>query len=83
MKEFLKKLTSRKLLTAIGGMISGLLILFGVDAGVAGVLAGSAVIIISAVTYIIVEGKLDAQAIIEALNKTKDVIEDISEEPKQ
>lgn len=83
MKEFIKKLGSRKLLTAIGGMVSGLLILFGVDAGVAGVVAGSSVIVISVITYIIVEGKLDAQAIIEALNKTKDVIEDISEETKQ
>ena len=64
-------------------MISGLLILFGVDAGVAGVLAGSAVIIISAVTYIVVEGKLDAQALIEAMNKAKDIVEDISQEDKQ
>lgn len=59
-RSFKDKLTSRKLWTAIAGVVTGIAMYFGADMGAAGDIAGAAVIIASVVSYIIAEGKIDA-----------------------
>ena len=59
-RSFKDKLSSRKLWTAIAGVVTGIAMYFGADMGAAGDIAGAAVIIASVVSYIIAEGKIDA-----------------------
>lgn len=66
MKEIVRKLTSRKFLLALVGVVSGLAMAFGVTGDeithavtdVAGIITA----LISAVTYIVAEAKVDAAA---------------------
>lgn len=66
MKEIARKLTSRKFLLALVGVVSGLAMAFGVTGDeithavtdVAGIITA----LISAVTYIVAEAKVDAAA---------------------
>ena len=83
MKEILKKLTSRKLWMAVAGIATGVAIALGVDASDIDVIAGAVVSVISAVTYIVVEGKVDAESVKNAIESTQeaiDVIESIKNE---
>ena len=67
MKDFLKKLTSRKLWLAIAGVATGIAITFGVDAGEISTVAGAVLSVISVVTYIVTEGKVDAEGVKNAI----------------
>lgn len=66
MNDILRKLTSRKFLLALVGVVSGLAMAFGVDgseitevvSGVAGILTAAG----SAIAYIHAEAKVDAAA---------------------
>lgn len=66
MNDILRKLTSRKFLLALVGMVSGLALAFGVEGGeimdmvalIGGVLTAAG----SAITYIKAEAKVDAAA---------------------
>ncbi len=71
MKNFIKKLSSRKLWTAIFGVMSGLSIVFGVDQSAAATISGAVVAVISVVTYIVTEGKLDAASVADAIKKVQ------------
>ena len=72
MKDILRKLTSRKFLLALVGVVSGLAMAFGVTGDdithavtdVAGIITA----LISAVTYIMAEAKVDAAAVKEDKN---------------
>lgn len=75
MKEFLKKLTSRKLWLAIAGIVSGIAIIFGVEPNTISTIAGAVVSVFSAVSYIIVEGKIDAEKIKKAVEDSQEAIE--------
>ena len=79
MKNFIGKLGSRKLWTAIIGVVSGLGVIFGVDQGVVSTISGALMSIASVVTYIITEGKIDAASVADAIDKTQKAIEDIQE----
>lgn len=72
MKNFLSKLTSRKLWLALAGVVGGIAIAFGVEASTVEVVTGAVMSLVSAVTYIITEGKIDA-------NKVKDTVEAVQE----
>lgn len=63
MSTILKKLSSRKLWLAIAGVASGIAIALGVDEGTISTVSGAAVSVISAVAYIIAEGKVDAASV--------------------
>ena len=83
MKNIIRKLTSRKLWLAIAGVATGIALAFGVDGGEITNVAGAVTAIISAVTYIIVEGKVDAAGVknaIEATQTAVEVIEDADSE---
>lgn len=67
MKDFLKKLTSRKLWLAIAGVATGIAITFGADAGEISTVAGAVLSVISVVTYIVTEGKVDAEGVKNAI----------------
>lgn len=63
MKEFLKKLTSRKFLAALAGIATGLAMVFGVDEGTISTVAGAVTTAASVVSYIMSEGMVDAAAL--------------------
>ena len=79
MKEILRKLSSRKLWMAIAGVITGIAVVMGVDASELEVIVGAVVSVISAVTYIVVEGKVDAESVKDAIEATQDALEVITD----
>ena len=74
MMEFLKKLTSRKFLTCIAGVILGVCMTFGLDEGTVNIIAGAVTSILSVGIYIYTEGKIDAAAV----DKLKDTAGQVS-----
>ena len=78
MKEILRKLSSRKLWMAIAGVATGIAMALGVDTTEIGTVAGAVTALISVVTYIYVEGKVDAEGVKNAIievQEAMDVIE--------
>ena len=67
MKEILRKLTSRKLWMAIAGVATGIAMALGVESSEIGTIAGAVTALISIVTYIYVEGKVDAEGVKNAI----------------
>lgn len=59
----LKKLTSRKFLAAVAGIIVGLVVAFGGEAETIKEVAGSAMSVVSALTYILAEAGIDKQKV--------------------
>ena len=80
MKEIVRKLSSRKLWTAMLGIASGIAIAFGVDQETVGVVAGAVVALGSTASYIIAEGRIDAAAVGSAAQKVQDAIDAVSGE---
>ncbi len=72
--EFITKVTSRKFITAVLGVTIGAAMVFGVDEETAVSIAGAVLTLISVVSYIVVEGKVDR----EALTNTIDAVEETS-----
>lgn len=63
----LRKLKSRKLWLAIAGVATGIAMVFGVDGSEITTVAGAVTTVISAIVYIIVEGKVDAESVKNAI----------------
>ena len=63
MQNFLKKLTSRKVLAALAGVATGLAMVFGVDETTISTVAGAVTTVASVVSYIMSEGMVDAAAV--------------------
>jgi ABC-type nickel/cobalt efflux system permease component RcnA len=68
MRDFWKKLKSRKFLTAMAGVIVGLCMAFGLDESTMSSVAGAVVSVASVVSYIMTEGKVDAAAVKKAVD---------------
>lgn len=66
-KQTLKKLLSRKFLTALAGIFMGVSITGGGDADTVTAVAGAVVSLVSAVSYIVTEGRVDAMSVSRAL----------------
>ena len=75
MKEILNKLKSRKFLTCVAGVVMGICMVFCLDEGAINTIAGAVTAVVSIVSYIYTEGKIDAAAI-EGLKDTADEIKD-------
>lgn len=75
------KLTSRKLWAAVAGLIAGLAMVFGLDEGVVTTVAGAVVSVGSVITYIITEGKIDAEGVKVAVMSVQDAVEVITDDP--
>ena len=75
MKEVLRKLSSRKLWMAIAGVATGIAMALGVDTSEIGTVAGAVTALISVVTYIYVEGKVDAEGVKNVIVATQEAVD--------
>ena len=78
MKDFLKKLKSRKFLTCVAGVVMGVCMIFGLDTNAVNTIAGAITSLASVIIYIYTEGKIDAAAV-DKIKDTVDKIEDAAE----
>lgn len=83
MAEILYKLKSRKLWLAIAGVATGIALALGVDASDIQTVAGAVTTVISVVAYIVVEGRVDAEAVKQAIIGIEDVVEIVEDEPNE
>ena len=74
-----KKLSSRKLWAMVAGIVTGLAMVFGLDENTINTVAGAVVSVMSVITYIVTEGKIDAAAVGEAANKVQESIDKVTE----
>ena len=79
MKEILNKLKSRKLWAMIAGVVSGLAMVFELDQNLVMDVSGAVLALVSIVTYIVTEGKIDAAAIKKALEAAGKALQDENE----
>ena len=74
----MKRLLSRKFLAAAAGIVTGLSMIFGLDENIITTVAGAVTALGSVVVYVAAEGKVDAEAVKNALfeaEKAKDALE--------
>ena len=79
MKNILKKLSSRKLWAAVAGLVAGLAIAFGLEESVITSVAGAVVSVVSLVSYIVTEGKIDAASVGSTVQAVQDAVQTITE----
>ena len=77
MSNVIRKLTSRKLWLAIAGVTTGVAMILGVDGGDITSVAGAITALASVITYIITEGKIDAESVKTAVENTQSAVETI------
>lgn len=75
METLKRKLSSRKLWAAIAGVIAGLAMVFGLDETVISTVAGAVVSVMSLMTYIITEGRVDAAGVKNAVQNVQDAVD--------
>ena len=80
MSEILRKLSSRKLWLAIAGVATGVAMALGADASDIQTVAGGVMALVSAVTYIVVEGKVDAESVKNTIAEIQEGIEVVENE---
>ena len=69
-----KKLTSRKLWVAIAGIATGLALVLGVDGGEISDVAGAVTAVASVITYIVTEGRIDAESVKNAVESAENAV---------
>lgn len=79
MKEILRKLSSRKLWMAIAGVVTGIAMALGIESTDIGTVAGAVTALVSVVTYIVTEGKVDAEGVKNAVEQTQAAVETIKQ----
>ena len=77
MSMIIQKLSSRKLWMAIAGIATGVAMVLGVDATEITSVAGGVVALISCVTYIITEGKIDAESVKNTIIEVQEAVDTI------
>lgn len=80
MGTILKKLTSRKLWLTIAGVATGIAMALGANTSDISSIAGAVTAIVSIVTYIVTEGKIDAAGVKSAIEATQEAVGVITEE---
>jgi len=75
--KFLAKFKSRKFAAAAVGIAVGIAMIFGVDANTITTVAGAVMSLASLVTYIAVEGKIDAAAVAETASRAEAALEEV------
>ena len=73
MSNVIRKLTSRKLWLAFAGVATGIAMVLGVESTEIGTVAGAVTALVSVVTYIITEGKIDAESVKTAVIEVQEV----------
>ena len=79
MSNFLRKLSSRKLWMAIGGIATGICMVLGIDATEIETICGGIVSILSCIMYIYTEGKIDAERVKVAIEGTQEIVDTIKD----
>lgn len=77
--DWKRKLSSRKLWAAVAGIVTGLAMVFGLDEGTISTVAGAVVSVASVITYIMAEGKVDAEGIKQAVKDVQKAADEVSE----
>lgn len=78
MKEkIIRKLTSRKFWVGLGGVVSGLILIFGFAETSAETIAGAIITLGSAVGYMISEGIVDAKNVGQILEEAEKIFNEI------
>lgn len=77
MGNIIQKLTSRKLWMAIAGIAMGISMSLGVDATEITSVAGGVVVLISCVSFMIVEGKIDAERVKNTIIAVQEAVDTI------
>lgn len=75
MEALKRKLSSRKLWAAVAGVVSGLAMVFGLDGNIVTEVSGAVMAVASVITYIITEGKIDAERVKTAIVEVKEAVE--------
>jgi hypothetical protein len=75
MSEILRKLSSRKLWMALAGIATGVAMALGAESTEISTVAGAVTAVVSVVTYIITEGKIDAEGVKSAIVEIQDGID--------
>lgn len=75
MNMIIQKLTSRKFWMAIAGVVTGVALALGAESTEIEVLTGAVTALISLVTYIITEGKVDAESVKNTILEVQDAVE--------
>jgi hypothetical protein len=75
MSEILRKLSSRKLWMALAGIATGVAMALGAESTEISTVAGAVTAVVSVVTYIITEGKIDAEGVKNAIIEIQDGID--------
>jgi len=83
MSEVIRKLSSRKLWMAIAGVATGIAMALGVNSTDITTVAGAVTALVSVVTYIITEGKVDAEGVKQAVVSTQTAIDVIAGESEE
>lgn len=78
MANIIQKLSSRKLWMAIAGIATGIATILGVDGGDVVTVAGALTALVSAVSYIVVEGKIDAEGVKNAIIEVEEATDAIN-----
>lgn len=78
MGNIIKKLSSRKLWMAIAGVATGVAMALGVDSTEITSIAGGVVALISCVTYIVTEGKIDAEGVKNTIIEVQEAVDTIT-----
>lgn len=77
--DWKRKLSSRKLWAAITGIITGLAMVFGLDESTISTIAGAVVSAASVITYIMAEGKVDAESVKKAIKDVQKAASEVNE----
>lgn len=77
--KILQKLTSRKLWLALAGVATGIAMVLGIDGSEISTVAGAVTALVSVVTYIVTEGKVDAESVKSAAQVVLEGVEAIEE----
>lgn len=75
MRNILQKLTSRKLWMAIAGIVTGVAMALGAETTDVATVAGAVTALVSVVTYIVTEGKVDAESVKNTIIEVQDAID--------
>lgn len=78
--DWKRKFSSRKLWAAAAGIIVGLAMVFRVDESVISNVAGAVVSVASVVSYIIAEGKVDAESVKQAVEDVQGAVGAVRDE---
>jgi len=78
-----EKLMSRKLWMAIAGVATGVAMALGVDSTEITSITGAVVALISCVTYIITEGKIDAESVKNTIIEIQEAVDTIQDGDSQ